>query len=79
MNGRFYVKENGSKPLIVGVAIGQLLNVGNVYQIENYDGLIVLRDLGQSQIVGDKADSGSVDMLLALGEGRHCMQKELKK
>ena len=76
MNGRFYVKENGSKPIIIGIAIGHLLKVGHVYQVENLDGLITIRDIGESSIVGDPSDSGSVDKLLALGGGRHCIQKD---
>jgi hypothetical protein len=73
MDGRFYVKENGDKPLLVGVAIGDLLKVGHVYQIDECLGVIQLKDLGESAIVGDDADNASVDKLLANGGGRHCV------
>ena len=73
MHGRFYVKENGEKPLLIGVAIGDLLKVGHVYQINECMGVIQLHDLGKSLIVDNESDSGSVDMLLAWGGGRHCI------
>lgn len=73
MEGRFYVKENGEKPLLVGVSLGNLLKVGHVYEITECMGVTQLKDLGKSAIVGDNADIGSVDRLLAIGGGRHCV------
>jgi hypothetical protein len=36
-------------------------------------GVTQLKDVGTSAIVGDDADIGSVDRLLAIGGGRHCV------
>ncbi len=76
MEGRFYVKESGKSPLLIGVSVGELLNVGHVYEITKCMGVIQLKDLGKSAILGDNADIGSVDRLLAIGGGRHCIVEE---
>ena len=74
MDGRFYVKDaGGNTSLLVGAAVGDLLNTGHVYEIRDLGGIIQLVDLGTSDILGDDADIGSVDKLLALSGGRHCI------
>jgi hypothetical protein len=73
MDGRFYVKDAGNGALLVGAAVGDVLNRGHVYEIREVMGTLQLVDLGLSTIVGDDADRGGVDRLLALSNGRHCI------
>ena len=73
MDGRFYVKDAGKGTLLGGAAVGDVLNVGHVYEVREIMGTLQLVDLGVSAIVGDDADKGSVDKLLALSHGRHCI------
>lgn len=72
---RFFAKK--SRPdnhILVGASIGDFIKEGHVYEIVELPwGGFNINDLGKSVIADDDINAGSVDKLLALSNGRHCI------
>ncbi|WP_415913396.1 hypothetical protein [Neptuniibacter sp. QD37_11] len=74
MIGRVYAKDAGNgRVILIGAAVPGKLQAGQVYELSECLGQKTFEPIGESQITGDEADRGSVDRLLALSHGRHCM------
>jgi hypothetical protein len=73
--GRFYAKENkDTNHILIGASVSDLIKPGHVYEIVALPlgGGFQVNDLGKS-VITDDISKMSMDRMLALSHGKHCM------